>query len=304
MYFSIGILIFAILIIIVSGTCRRRHAIKKVCSMDSAEKCRLLSSLIEPFGYCYNEKEDIISSRNDAWQREAGYTSLYDRAAPFFNMVFDYLPVCFPYQNRTWLIEFWKGQYGINTGAEIGVYYADRLLEKDELPAAMFRAVEDKDMLPVSFCLAKEDAALASVSKITWWLTAFKMGLFSKPSQLCMTCSIHFPNCEMMQNFLDSLLQTGILKECVCICGNTVHIRYCGPQHRVYGCFTLLARKWAQFWNRIFCKIYLFLTRYFCSTIDRLLYLYYLLPFAFRRMLRPRRYCKYRPKRRRFPRQH
>ena len=104
MYFSIGILIFLILIIIVSGTCRRRHAIKKVCSMDSVEKCRLLSSLIEPFGYCYNEKEDIISSRNDAWQREAGYTSLYDRAAPYFNMVFDYLPVYFPYQHKTWLI--------------------------------------------------------------------------------------------------------------------------------------------------------------------------------------------------------
>lgn len=292
MYFSIGILIFLILIIIVSGTCRRRHAIKKVCSMDSVEKCRLLSSLIEPFGYCYNEKEDIISSRNDAWQREAGYTSLYDRAAPYFNMVFDYLPVYFPYQHKTWLIEFWKGQYGINTGAEIGVYYSDRLLTEEELPTALFAAVEDKDMLPVSFTLMKENCPLASLSKVTWWLTAFKMGLFSKPSQLYMNCSIHFPDCEMMQSFLDSLLRTGILKECVRVCCTTVHIQFGGPQHRKYGCFTRLVRKWAQFWNRIFCKIYLFLTRYFCSTIDRLLYLYYLLPFAFRRMLRPRRYCK------------
>lgn len=147
-------------------------------------------------------------------------------------------------------------------------------------------------MLPVSFTLMKENCPLASLSKVTWWLTAFKMGLFSKPSQLYMNCSIHFPDCEMMQSFLDSLLRTGILKECVRVCCTTVHIQFGGPQHRKYGCFTRLVRKWAQFWNRIFCKIYLFLTRYFCSTIDRLLYLYYLLPFAFRRMLRPRRYCK------------
>ena len=42
--------------------------------------------------------------------------------APRFQMVFDALPVYFDYQKKTWLIEFWKGQYGINTGAEIGIY--------------------------------------------------------------------------------------------------------------------------------------------------------------------------------------
>ena len=151
MYFSIVFVIFAFLLVFVLSSCRRRWAIKKVYSMCCAEKCRLLNTLIEPFGYCYIECQDIISSRNDAWQRSMGYTSLFDHAASHFNMVFDCLPVYFNYRNRTWLIEFWKGQYGINTGAEIGIYYADRIVPEKEIPFTLFQAVEDKDMLPFSF---------------------------------------------------------------------------------------------------------------------------------------------------------
>ena len=39
-------------------------------------------------------------------------------------MIIDAYPVYFDYQDKTWMIEFWRGQYGINTGAEIGVYHA------------------------------------------------------------------------------------------------------------------------------------------------------------------------------------
>ena len=121
MYLSIGFLLLALVLCVLLGFTRRRSAIKKVCSMSSCDKCELLSSLIAPFGYCYDNHQDIISSRIDAWQREIGYTALFDRAAASFNMVFDYLPVYFTWQERTWLIEFRKVQYGINTGAENGV---------------------------------------------------------------------------------------------------------------------------------------------------------------------------------------
>ncbi|MBD5547232.1 MAG: DUF4474 domain-containing protein [Lachnospiraceae bacterium] len=292
MYFSIIIVIFALLLILVLGTCRKRWAIKKVCSMTSIEKCELLNSLIKPFGYCYDKEQDLISSRNDAWQREAGYTALFDRSAPLFNMVFDYLPVYFPYQNQTWLIELWKGQYGINTGAEIGVYYADHLLSETELPTAHFKVVSDCDMLPLSFCLTKEKVPIASVSKRTWWLTAFCMGQSSKPEQLYLNASIIFPDYDMMHSFLDALHQTNLSQEFIKTCGNEIRIQYGGPQDRHYNCFQRLIRAWSQFTNRIFCRIYLYITRYFCLTVDKLLYLYYLLPFAFRKMLKPRRCCR------------
>lgn len=292
MYFSIGIVIFALLLIFIFSACRKRQAVKKVCSMPCQEKVSLLNGLIEPFGYCYEEKQDLISSRNDAWQRKMGYTSVFDYAASRFNMVFDFLPIYFPYQDKTWLIEFWKGQYGINTGAEVGVYHADKILSYEELSTALFQAADDQDMLPVSFQLIKDGNQLARVSKKTWWLTAFLMGLFSRPSQLHLSVSIQFPDQAMRCSFLKALYQTEISENLVKVCGNMVTVQYCGKRERHYGFFTRLARGWSQFTNRIFCRIYLYITRYFTSTLDKLLYLYFLLPFAFRRMLKPRRYCK------------
>lgn len=292
MYFSIIIVIFVLLLVIVSSTCRKRWAIKKVCSMSYSCKCELFNSLIKPFGYCYDGSQDIISSRNDAWQRSAGYTALFDRAAPLFNMVFNYLPVYFVHGNRTWLIELWKGQYGINTGAEVGVYYADRILTEHELPTAHFQTVEDDDMLPISFFLSKEEHLLSRVAKKTWWLTVFCMGRFSKPSQLFLNVSICFPDCDMMYSFLNALQQTGFPKESIQVCGPKVSFLFGNQINRCYNIWQRIIRSWAQFWNRFYCKLYLFVTRYFNLTIDRMLYLYYLLPFAFRRMLRPRKYRK------------
>lgn len=293
MYFSIIFAMFILLLILILCSCRKRWAIKKVCSMTSSEKCELLNSLVEPFGYCYDESQGIISSQNDAWQRNAGYTSLFDRAAPFFNMVFDYLPIYFPYQNRTWLIEFWKGQYGINTGAEIGIYYADHLLSEEDLSIAHFQSVDDCDMLPLSFCLLRNNTPIAMVSKKTWWLTAFCIGQFSKPKQLHLNLSILFPDCDMLRSFLDALYQTDLPREFIKVCGNEIRIQYNDSPCRRYNWSIRFIRAWNQFLNQIFCRIYFCITRYFSLTVDKLLYLYYLLPFAFRRMFTPRRYCNY-----------
>lgn len=292
MYFSIIIIIFLLLVFIVSAACRRRWAVKKVCSMSCSEKCELINSLIEPFGYCYNPSQDIISSRNDAWQRAAGYMSLFDRTAAYFNMVFDYLPIYFDYDEKTWLIELWKGQYGINTGAEVGIYHADCILTEKELSAAHFNAVDDSDMLPVSMILSKEKHLLAHIAKKTWWLTAFCMGQFSRPSQLFLEVSICFSNCDMMHNFLNALRQTGIPEQYIQLCGHKITFPFGRHINRPYSLWQRIVRAWAQFWNRIFCRIYLAVTSCFTLTVDRMLYLYYLLPFAFRRMLRPRKYRK------------
>lgn len=292
MYLSIGIILLALILCGFWGFSRRRNAIKKVCSMSSCEKCDLLSNLIAPFGYCYNSQWDIISSRIDAWQRTMGYTALFDQAAASLNMVFDYLPVYFTYQGRTWLIELWKGQYGINTGGEIGVYYADKVIPEDELSTAHFQAVDDPDMLPMSFGLFRGKNQLAEVSKCTWWLTAFCMGVFSQPEQLCMKATIKFPDRDMMRCFQNALCESGISKDSLSVCGCELQLCFCGPDHHHYGWFRRLQRRWAQFFNRLFCKIFLKITAPFCKTIDRLLYLYYLLPVILRRILSPRKYRK------------
>ena len=295
MYFFIG---FLLLIVLCMGLCfwRRRRAVKRVCCMSCCEKQELLNGILEPFGYYYVCDQDLVSTRNDAWQRRAGYTALFDKAALHFHMVFDALPIYFNHCGRAWLIELWKGQYGINTGAEVGIYHADGLLEPDEYASAHFQAVDDSERLPVSFNLFRGERLLASMSHTTWWLTAFLVGMFTKPDQLSMEVTIGFPCQEMQHQFLEALdrisMENKSLRFSCCCHGAQVHIRYsCGcPQSPIcperISCFRRLRIRWAQFCNRFFCKLYRRVTRPFDCTLDRILLLYELLPFALRRMLR------------------
>ena len=297
MYFFIG---FLLLIVLGLGLCfrRRRRALKKICCMSCREKQELLDTILEPFGYYYVCDQDLISTRNDAWQRQAGYTALFDKAALSLHMVFDALPIYFDYRGRTRLIELWKGQYSINTGAEVGIYHADRLLSPEEYAIAHFQAVSDNERLPVTFKLFHGENLLATMSHTTWWLTAFLVGMFTKPSHLILEATIGFPCQEMQSRFLEALDRMGrenkSLQFSRCCHGTQVHIRYsCGcPASPIcperISRFRKLQIRWIQLCNRFFSRVYRHITRPFDCTLDRILFLYELLPFALRRMLRQR----------------
>lgn len=333
-------LIPILLLLLFANHFRKKKKIQKVNCLSFEEKCTLLEDTIGPFGYKYLPASDLFSTRIDAPQREFGYATLYDKGAPHLNLIFDSLPVYFHYQGRTWLLEFWKGQYGINTGAEIGLYYTNRILEPTEIKNTFFKAAEDADMLQMSLELHRGDSCVAEISQKHWWLTAFRMGSFSKPSDLCLKASVTFPTPEMANAFMEGLIDAGYSPEeicrssrtggygCMCYgnmgcssagCGNAscsnagcsnagyrnagctnVGCRNAGCSNagcntvsftfdyspRVYGIFRRMRIRLAQCSNRLWCKIFLFVTRPFELSMDRLLYLYFYLPFAFRKMLR------------------
>lgn len=291
MYLFFGIFFLILLFFVCINHWRRKKIIKQVCNMCIDEKCRILNDIIEPFGFSYVLSQDIFTSRIDAWQREFGYCALYDKAASHFNMIFDCMPVYFNYQGRTWLIEFWKGQYGINTGCEIGVYYADRILDENELSRTLFQCVDNKDMLNLSFKLFRNTKTIAHLCQKHWWLTAFSMGCSSAPSDLCLRASVTLENSDMADAFVNGLIKAGCEEREIRICCNTVTFTFAGCDCQ-WGIFQRLRIKIAQCINRLWCKVYLFVTRTFCLSIDRLLYLYFYLPFAFRKMLRIRKYKK------------
>lgn len=259
--------------------------------MDYCTKCSLLNELVYPFGYDFHCDCGFFSSTVDAPQRQAGYTRLYDYMAPRFQMVFDSLPVYFDYRGRTWLIEFWKGQYGINTGAEIGIYHADSIIPESDYKNAWFSCAEENEMLDCSFRLCKCENECICNSGRHWWLTAFLVGCFSRPSCLAMESCICFPNREMLSAFLNGLKRADCPEDCLSVRGLSV----CFVFHRDTTKYNLLTRFWRRFsqWkNKLFCKLYLWVTRPFLCTEDRVLYLYYYLPRAFRKLLRLRRFNK------------
>ncbi len=59
----------------------------------------------------------------DCWQDNFGYSQVYDKLAVVGHMYYDTVRVEFVYDDREWLVQLWKGQYGyVFVGAEVGVY--------------------------------------------------------------------------------------------------------------------------------------------------------------------------------------
>lgn len=288
MYLISGLLLLVCIVFFLLNHHRKKQILHKLCCMDHCEKTRVLNDLAQPFGFSYLYQEDIITSTLDAWQRQFGYCALFDKAAPRFNMVFDCEPIYFYWQNQTWLIELWKGQYGINTGAEIGVYKTDGLVPPEKLSGTLFSCVSDSELLPLSMDLFYQGKKLYSVHARHWWLTGFCMGRYARPTDLVMSCSITFPDCCMLQSFAESLIRAGYEKDQLRVCNLTVTFCFSAPRtERPRSCRFFVW--WSSFQNRLFCRLYRLITRPCSSTLDRILYLYYYLPAAFRHMLRLKR---------------
>lgn len=257
--------------------------------MCTEKKCQLLNELIAPFGYTYLPSQDLFSSHLDAWQRNFGYGMIYDRTALGFGMIFDSLPIYFNYRNKTWLIEFWKGQYGINTGAEAAIYYADHVLDEKDYDNTIFQSVSNPDMPIFSFQLFRKDLLLAELSEQHWWLTSFSLGLFTEPKDLSMKIGVTLRNHNMRNAFIEGLYKAGYQPQDVQFSCNTVifpFIQTASKRSR----FSHFRIRLAQWKNRFWCNAYLWITKPFISSLDRTIYLYYFLPYSFRRILRIRKY--------------
>lgn len=282
MYLYIGIILILCMLCFLLCRLFRKSAIEKVLNMSPKQKDDLIENLVFPFGYTYIRHQDIFSSSLDAWQKRFGYLAFYDRNAPHFHMVFDALPVYFNYGGRTWLIEFWKGQYGILSGCEIGIYYSDRILEKEEYRAELFQAVDKEEMLPLSFQLIHENILLADLSQTHWWLTAFCCGYFSNPSELRMENSLTFPNACMAHAFTNALEALGydVYIRGLKVCFAFEHCSGCN-----YSFLGRLYRRQIQWQNRQLCRLFLWYTSPFISTQDRVLFLFESMPAVFHRVL-------------------
>lgn len=275
-YVILGFFAFFLLIFLLCYFIRRKYAIRKVKCKSDEEKLCTINAMLEPFGFEFNVDQDVVISKNDAWQRDFGYMNIYDKKAPFFNMVMDSLPICFNYNCKNYRIEFWKGQYGITTGAEIGIYIQDKDCHK-----GVYRAAKDNERLDMTFILYKK-CKLFSRTGLSWWLTGFDVGNFSRPKDLKMSICVKFPNYEMKDAFVKSLIQAGYSKANIEICDNVVCFNYCYPPYCKPNFIHKIIKCIAQIFNYINCRIYMWFTRPFNRTLDKLTYLRYMAPCLYK----------------------
>ena len=291
MYYLFGIIIIFLCLFALFHFWRKRKILCRLCCMSACDKFQLLDSLTAPLGYCYVPEWDVFSTRRDAWQKDFGYRKLFDKASPYFNMVYETLPVHFDYNGKTWLIQIWKGQYGICTGCEAGVYHADGIVDRKDWNNTTFHAADGCEMLDITTELWRDGRRVASLRDEHWWLTIFDVGTFSKPSQLCLNVSIQFPNMEMKNAFLEALWDTGVDCSEIFSYLTTVYFHFpdCTPKLSLW---KRVQRWFVQCLNRMNCRLFCFVTRFCHNSCDSILYLYFYLPWICRHLLRLRHFPK------------
>lgn len=188
------------------------------------------------FGFSYDDRKDFFYATKYAWQKNFGYTRVYDVLAPFFRMCIDTERIKFKYNNKSWLISFWKGEYGITTGGEIGIYNTSDLYPNKN---TLYHAIENHEMLDMHFKLYHKNEMIIDIKDHHWWLAAFKLGMHSKPKDLKMAISIKFPNEEMLEAFLKSFKKLGYKDKDFSVNNLTFSFCYKHPKtHKV----------WTRFW--------------------------------------------------------
>ena len=213
-------------------------------------------------GFAYHSEKDIFYSTKNAWQKNFGYTHAYDVFAPIFQMIIDTEPVRFFYNNKNWLITFWKGQYGIVTGAEIGVYCTkQRIINK----RTIYLPVSDNELLNMGLVLYKNGEMIMKAKAKHWWLAIFKLGLFSKPKELWADAYITFPNEKMLEAFLNAFKKIGYSKKDYKVIDKTFVFRFKKPKSRKVWTRNWLVDSIRQHYNRKNVKLY---NKYLADFID------------------------------------
>lgn len=167
--------------------------------------------LLSDAGYEYDASRDIFVTQMSPWQKKYGYCRLYDEACAPMSLIVDSEPVYFEYGGKRWLIEFWKGQYYLNTGCEIGVYNTKKadIDIPDLFTGTFYHSVRKADMLEMAYTLYKNGKELFFREEKHWWLTGFKTGEFSEPSELSMRIRVTFKDKEMCESFLKAMKKIG-----------------------------------------------------------------------------------------------
>ena len=132
-------------------------------------------------GYLYDQENKCFYTAEDPWQRNFGYNEVYDNAAGLTLMIIDTLRIKFPYKDKDWMIQVWKGQYGlILVGVEVGVYNKpkDRSLEHYECVAdnERLRMEMEVQKLETVDGKTKWNRVLYRPYEEHWWITGFVFG--------------------------------------------------------------------------------------------------------------------------------
>jgi hypothetical protein len=281
--YRIAIIIGGLLVIIVLSILTRifrnkrrkirevTHPVTDIIGTDS-ERLEELNHDLTPFGFAYEPYDDVFCSLMNPWQRDLGYCRLYDEASAAMSMIIDCEPIRFEYNGRKWLIELWKGQYGMTTGGEIGIYNTTGpdLNIPGVFNGTFYFCAKDSERMNMAFVLRKNGKILFTRTGYHWWLTGFKLGEFSNPSELTMDITLDLFDRPMALKFADALKKTGYKDNVYWVQGNRVFIHFAKPHTAQPLTRTAFTEFIMQRNNESLCDNYNRLTDGYTQTLDKL----------------------------------
>lgn len=177
-------------------------------------------------GFLYDARENCFYTASDPWQRTVGYNEAFDIFAPGIAITFDTARIKFDYADKDWMLQLWKGQYGLLFyGAEIGIYTKPKGRDINHYDCA-----SDADRLKMSM-----DFFYKGVKKFSrpygsyWWCTGFTPGnVLGNFHNLRVDARIVMKDYEMLSAVKRALDSEELIKEGIIysINGLSVYISY------------------------------------------------------------------------------
>ncbi|MBR2869044.1 MAG: DUF4474 domain-containing protein [Clostridia bacterium] len=172
--------------------------------------------------YMYSYVDDYYYTNDKkCWQYNFGFGKIYDFVSPYILLEYDYIRVFFEYEGKDWMLQMWKGQYGmIFYGGEIGIYNRPHS-EKGIGPWTMFACPAEEDWLQMEMTLWHEELDGTWTREFTreydyyWWCTGFKNGHIRQEEpadELRLTGRITFKDEEMAKLVADGFAECGLIK--------------------------------------------------------------------------------------------
>lgn len=148
-------------------------------------------------GFDYNVKEQVLYGTVNSWQKQFGFRLLYDFVANIIVMDYNTERVKFTYNDKEWMIQFWKGRYVVAPGGEVGIYNRAIGSKGSYYDCAV------NDTMTMSIELYHEEELIFKNGPMNhWWITGFYIGnKFYLPESLTMKGIIEFPSEEMATVF-------------------------------------------------------------------------------------------------------
>ncbi len=172
--------------------------------------------------YQYSYVDDYFyTDDKECWQDTFGYARIYDLMAPYVVLEYDYTRVFFNYEDRDFMIQLWKGQYGyVFYGAEIGIYTKDPS-EKEVGMLTFYGKAEEEYWPTMEMTLYHQKLNGEWVREFTreydkyWWCTGFKLGHLrdvEPADELRMVSKITFKDAKMAKQFALGLKECGLTR--------------------------------------------------------------------------------------------